>query len=136
MNYSELLQHVEYKTSRSGGKGGQNVNKVESKVELLLNIPNCPFFTEQQKQHLLHKLQNRIDNEGILHLVSQAERSQLQNKEKVQKQFVELLRKAFAPVKIRRATKPSQEAKQKRLEHKRKHSEKKSLRQFNPKKLF
>jgi ribosome-associated protein len=133
MNHSALLPHVQFKTSRSGGKGGQNVNKVESKVELLLDIVNCPALDEHQKQIIQSKLQNRIDSEGILHIVSQAERSQLGNKEKVIKQFIELLRKAFAPVKVRRATKPSKEVKQKRVEQKRKHSEKKSLRKFNPK---
>lgn len=77
----DLLKAVSFKTSRSGGKGGQNVNKVSSKVELIFNIASADFFTTEEKALLEERLANRIDQEGNLHVVSQDDRSQLVNKE-------------------------------------------------------
>jgi ribosome-associated protein len=130
------LKQVTFRTSRSGGKGGQHVNKVETKVELLFDINACSLLNAQQKQLIFSRLQNKIDNDGQLHIVSQTERSQLLNREKVSALFIQQLKKALAPVKIRRATQPSKQSKQQRIEQKRKHSEKKSHRRFNPRNHF
>ena len=78
----DLLKEIRFKTSRSGGKGGQNVNKVSSKVELNLNISASLLFNDEQKQILLQKLANRINSEGILQIITEEERSQLLNKQK------------------------------------------------------
>lgn len=127
---SALIKHLQFKTSRSGGKGGQNVNKVETKAELLFDIANCSALDDSQKQIIYNKLANRIDTDNVLHLVSQAERSQILNKEKAIKEFKNIIAKAFQPVKIRKATKPSKAAKQARLLSKKLHSEKKQQRRF------
>lgn len=117
-----------FKTSRSSGKGGQNVNKVSSKVELDFDIQNSQLLSDQQKDLLLSKLTNRINKEGILQIISQSERSQLANKEKAIKKFYELLIKSFKPKKKRIATKPGKAAKEKRIKKKKLVSEKKAER--------
>jgi ribosome-associated protein len=78
----DILKAVQFKTSRSGGSGGQHVNKVSSKVELILNIATAPFLTDQEKTLVTSRLANRLDQEGNLHIVAQEDRSQLSNKEK------------------------------------------------------
>lgn len=127
---SLLLKHVQFKTSRSGGKGGQNVNKVETKVELLFDVENCSVLNENQKHIIYNKLANKIDSDKVLHIVSQVERSQILNKEKAIKEFKRLIFKAFQPIKIRKATKPSKSSKEERLKSKKIHSEKKQQRRF------
>ena len=78
----EILKSVTFKTSRSGGKGGQNVNKVSSKVELIFALDANDSLSEEEKILLKARLENRLDSEGLLHVVSQEDRSQLLNKEK------------------------------------------------------
>lgn len=130
MNISkpELQKEITYKASRSGGKGGQNVNKVSTKVELLFDIQASPLFTDEQKKLLLSKLQNRLNKDGHLQVVSEEERSQLLNKERALDKMTIILEKALYIQKARKAMKVSKQAKAKRLEAKRMQSVKKQLR--------
>jgi len=117
-----------FTASRSSGPGGQNVNKVSSKIELRFNVPESNLLTEEEKEIIQTKLAAKINSEGELILVAQSERSQLMNKEKVTEKFYLLLTKALTPVKKRKPTKPSRAAREKRLEEKRIRSEKKERR--------
>lgn len=103
----QLLPELTFSTSRSGGKGGQNVNKVESKVELRFDIRNSKVLTESEKSRLLEKLDNRISQEGVLILYHQTERSQLANKELVIEKFYRLITGALRKDTPRKATKPT-----------------------------
>ncbi|HKJ79323.1 MAG TPA: alternative ribosome rescue aminoacyl-tRNA hydrolase ArfB [Prolixibacteraceae bacterium] len=124
----QLESELNYSATKSGGPGGQNVNKVNTSVELRINITESAGLNESQKQTVLHKLQNRINLENELILVSRSARSQWQNKTMVTKKFFELLEKALAPTKKRIKTKPTATARKKRLENKKKRSQKKDLR--------
>lgn len=117
-----------FTASRSSGPGGQNVNKVSSKVELRFNVLQSTLLTEDEKEIIQAKLASKINSEGELILVSQSERSQLMNKDKVTEKFYLLLVKALTPIKKRKPTKPSLAAREKRLEEKRIISEKKERR--------
>lgn len=130
MNKQQLYQEVTFKTSRSGGAGGQNVNKVSSKVELIFDVDNSAQFTEEQKEIIFLKLANRIDNEGLLHLQCDETRSQLKNKEMVFERFLNLIKLALIPVKKRKPSKPSKGSIKKRLDSKKKLSDKKDSRRF------
>jgi ribosome-associated protein len=126
-----ILKEAGYKTSRSGGKGGQNVNKVESKVELSFNVKSSAFLSDDQKQIVLSRFPS-ISSEGEIRLVGSANRSQLQNKEDVKNRLIGIINKLLKPVKKRKATKPSKGSKEKKLKEKKRKSEIKEMR----KKLF
>lgn len=124
----QLEAECTFSANRSSGPGGQNVNKVNTRVELRFSVNDSQFFSEDQKTILSQKLKNRINSEGELILASESERSQLRNREKVTERFFLLLETALAPVKNRRKTKPTAASRLKRLESKKLRSEKKSLR--------
>nr|WP_121273746.1 alternative ribosome rescue aminoacyl-tRNA hydrolase ArfB [Pedobacter schmidteae] len=114
----DILKVVTFKTSRSGGKGGQNVNKVSSKVELIFNITDAPFFSSEERALLIERLANRLDQDGNLHVVSQEDRSQLLNKEKTIAKLLALLKSGLHVQKKRKPTKIPKAVIRKRLENK------------------
>ncbi|SKB59687.1 alternative ribosome rescue aminoacyl-tRNA hydrolase ArfB [Dyadobacter psychrophilus] len=128
INPEILHNELVFQTARSGGSGGQNVNKVETKVELRFDIKNSQQLSDEQKQTLTDKLANKLTNDQILVLYHQTERSQLANKEKVISKFNDLIKKAFTVRKSRRATRPTLASKLERLQTKQRNSSIKSLR--------
>jgi ribosome-associated protein len=124
---------IKLQTTRSGGKGGQNVNKVETAVIAYFNIPASQLFSEEQKNRLLQKLANRINSEGELVVKSQIHRTQLENREEAITRVNKLVEEALKKKKLRLATKPSKKMKEKRLESKKRSSEiKQSRKKFRP----
>lgn len=117
-----------YKTSRSGGKGGQNVNKIASKVQLDFDVVNSLLLTVQDKAIILDKLSGKISTEGLLQVVCQTERTQLANKLIAIKKIYAILNKCFIVKKLRKATKPSKGSVEKRLTSKKTKAQTKKLR--------
>lgn len=117
------LNELGFRYSRSSGPGGQHVQRTETRVELLFDLVNSPSLTEERRQRAIHRLASRLDSAGVLHLTSQAGRSQADNREDVIQRFQKLLAAALKPRQRRKATKPSHSARQRRLEAKRRRSE-------------
>jgi ribosome-associated protein len=126
----DFTKELSFKTSRSSGAGGQNVNKVETSVTVLWKVSDSEFFSDEQKYLISHKLKNRINAEGFLFLTVSESRTQLMNKTKAIEKILEIVNKALIIPKKRLATKPSRAQKQKRLDTKKKLSEKKDNRKF------
>ncbi len=127
---TELDNELNYSFSRSGGPGGQHVNKVNTKVELRFSIASSNVLLEEEKLVLLEKLAKQINQEGELIVIAQETRSQLKNKNKAIEKFYEIINKALKPKKKRKPTTVSKAAKEKRLKGKRELSEKKERRRF------
>lgn len=126
----DFTKELSFKTSRSSGAGGQNVNKVETSVTVLWNVQESRFFNEFQKNLIQEKLRNRINADGFLFLTVSESRTQLANKNKATDKILDIVHKALIIPKKRLATQPSRAQKQKRLDTKKKLSDKKENRKF------
>ena len=104
MNADQLIAELTYRTARSGGKGGQNVNKVETKVEARFEVAVSMALTDEEKTTIMEKLADQISAEGFLSAVNQTERSQLANKHLAEQKLLRIVQKALIKPKPRRAT--------------------------------
>jgi len=122
------LSELRFRFSRSGGPGGQHVNRTATRVELLFDVAHSLSLTEEQRQRLLKRLAGRIDSEGILRVAAQSERSQLRNRQEAIERLQTLLRQALYIPKRRRRSRVPRWARERRLAEKRRHSEAKRYR--------
>jgi|SRR5690606_4454828 len=129
MDKASLQKELTYRTSRSGGAGGQHVNKIESKVTLVWNVNESKVLTEEEKIRIRQKLTNRLNKDGLLQMDASTERSQAKNKEIVTARFFDLLHQTLKKEKTRMATKIPKSKILDRLDRKKKQSQKKQNRQ-------
>ena len=121
---------LETRATRAGGPGGQHVNTSSTRIEVRWNVLRSPALSEEQRARLAERLASRLDGEGWLRVVASDSRSQRQNRERAESRLAEMVRRALAVPKARRATKPSRAARQARLDEKRKKSVKKGQRRW------
>lgn len=124
----DLKKEINYRTSRSGGAGGQHVNKVSTKVELIFDVEQSEVLSDKQKEIICKKFENRITKEGLLIMQCEETRSQLKNKEIVFERFITQLTTALKPEKERKPTRPTRSSVIRRIKDKKKKSEKKENR--------
>lgn len=124
----DFSSEFQFQTSRSSGPGGQNVNKLETRVTLRFNPRNSNALTEEEKEHLLIKWAKQLTNEGDVLFNSEEHRTQIRNKDEVIAKFRKAVEMAFTKPKPRKKTKPSKGAVEKRLTSKKNHSDKKEMR--------
>ena len=129
MDFKTILSELIIKATRSSGKGGQNVNKVSSRIQLFYDVVNSNGISDEEKKLIQHKLKNKLSDEGVLLLDVQEDRSQLSNKKIALKKLEDVLAKALKKNKKRIKTSVSAGAKKKRLSGKKIQGEKKQLRQ-------
>ncbi len=125
---NDIRKEIDTSTARSSGPGGQHVNKVETKVELRWQVKDSALISDEQRAHLISRLENKLSKSGEIIVTADSKRSQYQNRELAFKKFEKLLAVAFKEKKTRKPTKPTKASKKKRLDAKKKHGEIKQLR--------
>ncbi len=126
--FDKIEKELQFRTSRSSGKGGQSVNKLSTKVELIFFVGESSVLTEEEKALINQRLENRIINDGSILISCDEERSQYQNKSIVIERFRQILEEALKPARKRKKTHLPKSVKEKRLKEKKQNADKKNLR--------